>query len=172
MKEIFLPVKDFEEYQISNYGNVKGKRGTILKTCCCKSGGFYPSVTFYKNKKHYPQRIHRLVALHFIPNPYNLKTVDHIDRDTRNNNVTNLRWATIKTQANNQKTFKDRKMKNITKERYIHFDKRIKSKKKIYIYFKNKKVNNGKALYKYFYTIEQAVEYRDKLIDATTHRNI
>jgi len=169
MEEIFVPVKDFKGYEISNYGNVKGKRGAILKPCCCKSGGFYPSVTFYKNKKHYPRKIHRLVAEHFIENPNKFKTVDHIDRDTRNNNVKNLRWATMKTQANNQKTFKDRKKKNITKERYIHFDKRIKSSKKIYLYFKNKKVNNGKSFYKYFYTIEDAVEYRDKLIDDTIH---
>lgn len=37
--------------------------------------------------------IHRLVALAFIPNPENKRTVDHIDGNRTNNCSTNLRWA-------------------------------------------------------------------------------
>lgn len=37
-------------------------------------------------------RIHKLVATHFIPNPNNLETVDHIDNNKHNNNVSNLQW--------------------------------------------------------------------------------
>lgn len=36
--------------------------------------------------------IHRLVAETYIPNPENLDTVDHIDENKLNNNVSNLRW--------------------------------------------------------------------------------
>lgn len=47
--------------------------------------------------------VHRLVALTYVPNPDNLPTVDHIDRNTENNSVSNLRWASTYTQNHNQK---------------------------------------------------------------------
>lgn len=47
------------------------------------------------------RKIHRLIAETFIPNPENKKTVDHIDRDVHNNDVSNLRWATDTEQKHN-----------------------------------------------------------------------
>jgi len=38
--------------------------------------------------------VHRLVAKAFIPNPDNLPLVDHIDNNSTNNHVSNLRWVT------------------------------------------------------------------------------
>lgn len=37
--------------------------------------------------------IHRLVALFFIPNPFSLKTVNHIDGNQLNNHYSNLEWC-------------------------------------------------------------------------------
>ena len=53
------------------------------------------------NYKNY--LVHRLVAETFIPNPENKPCIDHIDRNRLNNNVSNLRWVTVKENNLNQK---------------------------------------------------------------------
>ena len=161
-EEEFRPIAGFEDYAVSNLGNVRGKRfkNKILKPTCCKHTDFYQHIKLYKNGKKKCFSIHRLVGLIFIPNPDNLPTIDHIDRNRSNNNVHNLRWASRKMQANNQKPF--RKIKNKSGERYIHFYKECKNKYRLII--KNKHINNGKLISKHFHTIEEAVVYRDKLI--------
>lgn len=50
----------------------------------------YPGVRIQGHFYH----VHRLVAETFIHNPDNKLTVDHIDRNTNNNCLSNLRWAT------------------------------------------------------------------------------
>ena len=37
--------------------------------------------------------VHRLLAITFIPNQKNLKIVDHIDSNKKNNSIGNLRWT-------------------------------------------------------------------------------
>lgn len=46
--------------------------------------------------------LHRLIAQAFVPNPDNKPEVDHINRNTLDNRVENLRWVTHKENCNNR----------------------------------------------------------------------
>ena len=54
-----------------------------------------------QQKKHF---VHRLVAETFIPNPECKEQVDHIDSDTFNNHMSNLRWVTANENMHNLKS--------------------------------------------------------------------
>lgn len=54
----------------------------------------YLFVGLKKNGRVKQMYIHRLVALHFIPNIENKPTVNHINGDKSNNNDWNLEWNT------------------------------------------------------------------------------
>ena len=87
-------IKGFENYQVSSYGRVKGKKG-ILKPILNVYG--YYQVMLYKNKKAYSKRIHRLVLEAFEPEHEPQKNqVNHIDLNKTNNNINNLEWITSK----------------------------------------------------------------------------
>lgn len=101
MAEIWKPVTEFEnKYEVSNLGNVKSLnfhrsgKPQILKQYSDRYG--YMKVYLYRNGKPHYLTVHRLVALAFLENPDNNKTVDHIDCDRTNNRVENLRWVTTK----------------------------------------------------------------------------
>lgn len=84
-------------YEVDIYGNVysaittNSRRKGILKPE--KKNG-YLSVNLYKNGKQKHCYIHRIVAEAFIPNPHNLRYVNHIDCNKHNNAVSNLEWCT------------------------------------------------------------------------------
>lgn len=92
-------------YSVSNYGDVKCHAHTTLQ-----KDGKYLSVTekFLKpgtDTQGYPmvnlggvktEKIHRLVAKAFIPNPFNRPYVNHKDGVRSNNRVSNLEWVSAK----------------------------------------------------------------------------
>ena len=81
----------FKNYSISNTGKVKNnKTNKILKPRIKKSG--YIEYVLYKNKAFYVLA-HRLVAIHFIPNPYKFEMINHKDENKQNNFEDNLEWC-------------------------------------------------------------------------------
>jgi len=50
--------------------------------------------------------LHRLLAQAFVPNPDNCTIVDHIDRDTSNSSLSNLRWVTPAQSLQNRGRYK------------------------------------------------------------------
>jgi hypothetical protein len=53
----------------------------------------YLKIGLFKDGKCEKHRVHRLVAQAFIPNPYGLSDVNHIDGNKQNNSVSNLEWV-------------------------------------------------------------------------------
>ena len=94
MKEEWKEIKDFDNYLISNYGNVKNKKtNKVFKKTLNHYG--YIIYCLRKNNKGYVKKGHRLVAEAFIPNPNNYPIVMHIDNNKANPNIENLQWGTV-----------------------------------------------------------------------------
>jgi hypothetical protein len=94
---------DFPNYLISNSGIIKNTKINKIMTGTKDRSGYWVVKLINSLGKRISFKLHRLVASTFISNPENKPTVDHIDRDKTNNNVTNLRWATSAEQSQNKK---------------------------------------------------------------------
>jgi hypothetical protein len=91
--EIWKNIVGYENYQISNLLNVRNSNGLILKISLNSN---YYRFGLSKNNKLKYIRLHRLVAIAFIPNPENLPCINHIDGNKLNNNIDNLEWCTYR----------------------------------------------------------------------------
>lgn len=101
--EEFKPIEGYNgKYYISNTGRVfvtdyRGQKVWNEMKARLIRGYFAVGLRIYKNGRSIQtlHKVHRLVAQHFIPNPENKPTVNHIDGNKQNNIVTNLEWATV-----------------------------------------------------------------------------
>lgn len=107
MKEEWRAVPGYEGlYEVSNMGRVRSldrwvkgykgtpyfKQGRLLSIHLDHKGYYY--VGLVRNAKSVQMKVHRLVAMAFIPNPDNLPMVNHRNECKTNNNVDNLEWCT------------------------------------------------------------------------------
>ena len=88
-----MKIKDFEDYSITQSGEVINTRTGKAKALDFNKSVGYFQVDLYKNNKRTKHYIHRLVAQAYIPNPLGLPEVNHKDSDRTNNHVSNLEWV-------------------------------------------------------------------------------
>lgn len=55
--------------------------------------GYWSHSIINDTGKRYKAKVHRLVALAFLPNPKKLPQVNHVDGDKSNNHLNNLEWC-------------------------------------------------------------------------------
>lgn len=135
--EEWRSINGFENYQVSSLGRIvnltTGKEiGFNLK----KTDNYtarYCELCNGDNRRRVC--VARVVAETFIPNPDNKPQVDHIDTDTMNNRVDNLRWTTAKENSNNRLTKKHQS--ESAKVRHTIGRRIPASWKKVYQYDKN-----------------------------------
>ena len=110
--EKWKQINGFQRYEISNFGNGRSndftikrirngkvvcvkKKGRVLKKQLNNKGYYYVYLSRDVGEKS-KEYIHRLVAKHFVKNPFSKPCVNHIDNNPLNNIFTNLEWCTKK----------------------------------------------------------------------------
>ncbi len=115
--EIYKSINDFSNYEVSNFGNVRNKTTKQVLKPSIKSGYLCISLVDTNNERKL-LKVHRLVALAFIPNPENKETVNHKDHNRTNNQSENLEWATTAEQNNHRRKC-DKKVRELISSRAV-----------------------------------------------------
>jgi hypothetical protein len=151
-------------YQISDHGNVRSIDRTVKNGIkgyrfikgqpieSCFESALYPIVRLCKDNKYTSYQVHRLLGIVFIPNPNDLPMIDHIDRNPKNNHISNLRWVTHSQNQENRGIPAHNKLG----EHYISFNKgdyRVRIKRNDILHSKT------------FKTLDEAKDFRDSLLN-------
>lgn len=83
----------FPDYSVSDDGRVKNNKTDKILSPYTDTNG-YLSVGLYRDSKRFARRIHKLAAEAFIPNPLDLRELNHKDGNKQNNIIDNLEWCT------------------------------------------------------------------------------
>lgn len=164
MEEEWREIPGYEScYEVSSMGQVRSmaresisygarlckRQGRLLKI---NYAGRYPSLALSKEGTITTRTVHSLVAAAFLPNPEGLPQIDHIDRNPKNNCLSNLRWVTREDNQANRGIPKH----NTSGEMYIQV--RPCGGYRLCISRKTLSVQ------KYFSTLEEAKAYRFELL--------
>jgi hypothetical protein len=118
MEEEFRMCIENNNYSVSNFGRVRNNKTSKIVKGSINSEGYLNLDYTIEGTRHY-KKIHRLIAVAFVPNPEDKPCVDHIDNNRTNNNAYNLRWCTIGENQQNKCVHKN----NSTGTKGVYFRK-------------------------------------------------
>lgn len=163
MQEVWADINGYEGlYQISNMGRVKSlakpsNAGEVIVKLSANNNG-YLRVNLWKNHRYRTVLVHRLVAMHFVPNITGGNVVNHKDYNIKNNNAENLEWCSQKENCQyslcNRPTEKKNAPLPLTGEKYIH---KVPNRVGYYV-----GIHRPKKTTRYFKTLEEAIRFRDE----------
>lgn len=147
-------VNGFSNYEVSDMGRVRNSFTFRILKQKTVGDNIRFKVNLYNDRGSKNFMVHRLVAIHFLPNIYGKDEVDHVNRNQQDNRVYNLRWCSSSENKLNTKIRKD----NISGVKGVFFDKernKWRANVKIYKQLHSKRFN----------TKDEAIEYRNKMVE-------
>ena len=115
--EIWEKIND--RYCISSQGRIRSQFQGKTKFLKIHFGEGYKRFHAKLGGNYYTLKVHRFIAKYFIPNPLEKDCVDHINGNTCDNSIGNLRWA-----HRNENSRNCKKQKNTSsKYKGVHFHK-------------------------------------------------
>ena len=115
--QIYISSYELYDY-ISKRGNLSKESAFSLISFLDKDKDGYEGVNLKIGGKSYRKKVHRLVAEAFIDNPNNYPCIDHINGIRDDNRVENLRYCTVKMNANYELAKKNRSL--AIKQSYVN----------------------------------------------------
>jgi hypothetical protein len=152
--EDWQTIPQFPDYEASTLGYIRNKK--TQKLIKHSINGSYCQIILYKDKRRYTQKVHRLIATTFIQNPEEKPTVNHKNKDTRDNRSENLEWMTVKEQNNHKVQVEFHKKESYTRPIW-KCDKVTRERIKLYDSVKDACIdvnpNNTYSIEKKIYTV-------------------
>ncbi len=90
----YKKINGYDNYYISENGNIYNINNKQFLKFNYMDG--YPKIMLFKNAKFKNEYVHRLVAIHYVPNPENKPIVNHINGNIKYPHYYNLEWVSKK----------------------------------------------------------------------------